>query len=141
MSPEEHASHAAGPEPAHSPGAAHSPGMSPEEHASHAGAHGPAAGPEEAVYMPAKADSMCHWTYGKCTLSKPFFAAKVGAPAFWGTCTEKNIANAPHAKGWDCGMHRKKRMQPACTWAVLSDCLRTLSTCTPVVTLFRSLED
>jgi hypothetical protein len=70
------------------------PGESPEEHAAHA--------PEEAV-MPASATQMCRWINGKCTLSLPFLAAQVNAPEAWAKCTEKNVVNAPHGKGWDCG--------------------------------------
>lgn len=73
------------------------------------GAEGPDDGHEGHDHAPgafwrsASADQMCHWTYGKCTISKPYVAQRLGMPETWGMCTEKNVEDALHAEGWDCG--------------------------------------
>lgn len=57
---------------------------------------------ETGVTQDASADMLCHWEYEKCTLSRPFVAAKAGLPEGWARCTEKNQVTTVHAMGWDC---------------------------------------
>ena len=64
--------------------------------------------------MAASTTQMCHWTYGKCTISKPYLAQRLGVPETWGMCTGKNVEGASHSEGWDCGATRAPLSHNAC---------------------------
>jgi hypothetical protein len=74
--------------------------MSPEQ--DH-GMHDSGSSTADKDSMDPSKDMLCYWSMGKCTVSKPYLAAQADLPMSWAMCTGKNVPDAPHAMGWDCG--------------------------------------